>query len=154
MPQRLDYSAIAPDGMKAFADVHSYVAHSGLRYGLVNLIYLRVSQLNGCAFCVDQHTRDLLKAGVPNEKLVLLSVWHEAPEMFSEQERAALAWCETVTNVQETRIPDEAYEAAKKHFSDKEIVDLTLAVSLMNAYNRIAISFRATPIAVKELRNK
>jgi AhpD family alkylhydroperoxidase len=102
--------------MKAFGDVHSYVAHSGLRYGLVNLIYLRVSQLNGCAFCVDQHTRDLLKAGVPNEKLVLLSVWHEAPEMFSEQERAALAWCEIVTNVQQTRIPDEAVRSSKETF--------------------------------------
>lgn len=154
MTQRLDYSAISPDGMAAFAAVHDYIAHSKLRFAIINLVYLRVSQINGCAYCVDQHTRDLLKAGVPSEKLVLLPVWHEAPEMFTEQERAALAWCESVTNVTQTRIPDEAYEAASKHFSEKELVDLTLAVSLMNAYNRIAISFRATPTAVKDLQKQ
>ncbi|MBS1955118.1 MAG: carboxymuconolactone decarboxylase family protein [Cyanobacteria bacterium SZAS-4] len=154
MTQRLDYSAIAPDGMAAFAAVHNYIAHSKLRFAIINLVYLRVSQINGCAYCVDMHTRDLLKAGVPNEKLVLLPVWHEASEMFSEHERAALAWCETVTNVVETRVHDEAYEAVRKYFSDKEVVDLTLAISLMNAYNRIAISFRATPAAVKELQTQ
>ncbi len=152
MTQRLDYSAISPDGMAAFAAVHSYIAHLKLRFAIINLVYLRVSQINGCAYCVDMHTRDLLKAGVPNDKLVLLPVWHEAPEMFNEHERAALAWCETVTNVTQTRIPDEAYEAVLRHFSEKELVDLTLAISLMNAYNRIAISFRATPAAVKELQ--
>ena len=140
--------------MKALAEVHNYVAKSGLRFAITNLVYLRVSQINGCAYCVDQHTRELLKAGVPNQKLVLLSVWHEATEMFTEQERAALAWCETVTNVAQSRIPDEAYDAARKHFSEKELVDLTLAVGVMNAYNRIAISFRATPAAVKELRKQ
>jgi len=154
MTQRLDYLAISPDGMAKFAAVHDYIAHSKLRFAVIHLVYLRVSQINGCAYCVDQHTRDLLKAGVPNEKLVLLPVWHEAPEMFSDQERAALAWCESVTNVSQTRIPDEAYEAASKHFSEKELVDLTLAVSLMNAYNRIAISFRATPGAVKDLQKQ
>lgn len=154
MTQRLDYSAISPDGMATFGAVHNYIAHSKLRFTITNLVYLRVSQINGCAFCVDQHTRDLLKAGVSNEKLVLLPVWHEAPEMFTEQERAALAWCEVVTNVVESRIPDDAYEAVHKHFSDKEVVDLTLAISLMNAYNRIAISFRATPAAVKELQKQ
>jgi AhpD family alkylhydroperoxidase len=149
MTQRLDYSAIAPAGVKALADVHNYVAHSGLRYAILNLVYLRASQINGCAYCIDLHTRDLLKSGVPQEKLVLLPVWREAGELFSEQERAALAWCETVTSVSQTAIPDHEYDAVKSHFSEKQLVDLTIAIGLINAYNRMAISFRATPAAVK-----
>jgi AhpD family alkylhydroperoxidase len=150
MTQRLDYWNIAPEGVKALDQVHSYVAHSGLRFALLNLVYLRVSQINGCAFCIDMHTRDLIKNGVPNEKLVLLPVWREAQELFSEQERAALAWCETVTNVAQTAIPDEDYEAVKLHFSEKELVNLTMAIGLMNTYNRLAISFRRPPAAVAE----
>src|SRR5262249_51514326 len=99
MTQRLDYPTIAPDGYKALGDLHSYIAHSGLRFGVIHLVYLRVSQINGCAYCIDLHTRDLVKSGMSQEKLVLLPVWREAGELFSEQERAALAWCETVTNV-------------------------------------------------------
>lgn len=145
MTQRLDYSTIAPAGVKAFGDVHSYIAHSGLRYGILNLVYLRVSQINGCAYCIDLHTSDLLKSGMSQEKLTLLPVWREARQLFSEKELAALAWCETVTNVAETSIPDQDYEAAKAHFSEKELVDLTMAIGLINAYNRLAISFRRTP---------
>lgn len=150
MTQRLDYSTIAPDGVKALADLHSYVAHSGLRFAVLNLVYLRVSQINGCAYCIDMHTRDLVKAGTSQEKLALLPVWREAGELFSDQERAALAWCETVTNVSQTGIPDHEYDAVKAHFSEKELVNLTIAIGLMNAYNRMAISFRTTPAAVKE----
>ena len=149
MTQRLDYPTIAPAGMKALADVHSYIAHSGLRFGVINLVYLRVSQINGCAYCIDMHTRDLAKSGVSHEKLALLPVWREAEDLFSEQERAALAWCETVTNAPQTAIPDHEYESVKSYFSDKQLVDLTIAIGLMNAFNRIAISFRATPAAVK-----
>lgn len=149
MTQRLEYSTIAPDGLKALEDLHNSVAHSGLRYGVLNLVYLRASQINGCAFCIDMHTRDLLKSGMSQEKLTLLSVWREAEELFSEQERAALAWCETVTKVSETGVPDDEYDAAKSHFSDKELVNLTLAIGLINAYNRLGVSFRATPEAVK-----
>lgn len=149
MTQRLDYTAIAPAGVKALGDVHNYIAHSGLRYALLHLVYLRVSQINGCAYCIDLHTRDLVKAGVSPEKLALLPVWREASELFTVQECAALAWCETVTNVSQTAIPDQEYDAAKLHFSEKELVDLTMAISLINAYNRIAIAFRATPSAVK-----
>lgn len=147
---RLDYSTIAPDGVKALGDLHSYVAKSGLRYGVLNLVYLRVSQINGCAYCIDMHTRDLLKSGMSHEKLTLLSVWREATQLFSEQERAALAWCETVTNVSQTGVPDAEYDAAKSKFSEKELVNLTIAIGLMNAYNRMAISFRSVPAAVKE----
>jgi AhpD family alkylhydroperoxidase len=149
MTQRLDYTTIAQAGLKGFDDVHSYIAHSGLRYALLNLVYLRVSQINGCAYCIDMHTRDLLKNGVANEKLVLLPVWREAGELFSDQERAALAWCETVTNVSQTGIPDEDYAAAKLHLSEKDLVNLTMAIGLMNAYNRMAIGFRRTPAALK-----
>ncbi|MBX9691842.1 MAG: carboxymuconolactone decarboxylase family protein [Cyanobacteria bacterium] len=149
MTQRLDYSTIAPEGVKAFGDVHSYVAHSGLRFGVLHLVYLRVSQINGCAYCIDMHTRDLQKSGVSLEKLALVPVWREATALFSEQERAALAWCETVTNVSRTGVPDDEYEAVKAHFSERQLVDLTMAIGLMNAYNRLAISFRSVPDAVK-----
>ncbi len=149
MTQRLDYSTVAPDGIKALGDLHSVVAKSGLRFGVLNLVYLRASQINGCAYCIDMHTRDLLKSGMSQEKLTLLPVWREAHDLFTEQERAALAWCETVTNVSKTGIPDHEYEAVKAHFSEKEVVNLTLAIGVINAYNRIGIGFRSTPESLK-----
>ncbi len=97
MTQRLDYANIAADGMKAFGGVYGYVANSGLPKALVDLVYLRVSQINGCAYCIDMHSRDLLKGGLTVEKLVLVPAWREAGELFSERERAALRWAETVT---------------------------------------------------------
>lgn len=149
MTQRLDYSAIAGDGMKALGKVYGYVGQSGLPKSLVDLVYLRVSQINGCAYCIDLHSRDLLAEGVTVEKLVLVPAWREAEGLFSEQERAALAWAETVTRVAETGAPDVEFEQASAHFSEKELVDLTIAIGLMNAYNRMAISFRKPPAAVK-----
>ncbi len=151
MSQRLDYNSIAPSGLQEFFKVHNYVAHSGLRKALIDLVYLRVSQINGCAYCIDSHSRDLLKDGFSIEKLVLVPAWREGGEMFSARERAALAWAETVTLVATTTIPDEEYKAAHAQFTEKELVDLTIAISLMNALNRMAISFRSTPAAVKEL---
>ena len=149
MTQRLRYYRIAPDGMKAFDAVHSYIGQSGLSKVLVDLVYLRVSQINGCAYCIDTHSRELLAGGVAIEKLVLVPVWREAEPLFSERERAALRWAETVTRVAETDVPDEDFKDASAHFSEKELADLTIAIGLMNAYNRIAISFRATPPAAK-----
>lgn len=149
MTQRLDYSAIAADGMKALGKVYGYVGQSGLPKSLVDLVYLRVSQINGCAYCIDLHSRDLLAEGVGIEKLVLVPAWREAEGLFSEQERAALAWAETVTRVVETGAPDAEFEHASAHFSEKELVDLTIAIGLMNAYNRMAIGFRKPPAAVK-----
>jgi AhpD family alkylhydroperoxidase len=111
------------------------------------LVYLRVSQINNCAYCLDMHTRDLLKKGQKVEKLALVQAWAEAGNLFDERERAALAWAETVTRVAETGVPDEAYEAARTVFEERELVDLTIAIGLMNAYNRMAISFRNTPQA-------
>lgn len=142
---RLDYAKASPGGVKAFGQVYGYITQSGLDEVLVELVYLRVSQINGCAYCLDMHTRDLVKKGVPIGKLALLQVWQEAGACFSEREKAALAWAETVTRVSETHVPDEAFRAAAAVFSEKELADLTMAVSLMNAFNRLAVSFRRPP---------
>ena len=148
MSQRLDYNQIAPRGAKALGGVSVYVLQSGLPAELVDLVYLRVSQINNCAYCLDKHTRDLLQKGQTIEKLALVQAWEEAGDLFDARERAALAWAETVTRVAETGVPDEAYQAVRAVFEEKELVDLTIAIGLMNAYNRMAISFRSTPQAV------
>ena len=148
MAQRMNYNAAAPAGMKALAAVHGYVRQSGLPSRLVNLVFLRVSQINGCAYCIDMHSRDLLKAGLPVEHLVLLQAWREAGSIFDKREQAALAWAEAVTWLGDGGVPDSAFEAAAAAFGHKELADLTLAVALMNAYNRMAISFRTTPTAL------
>ncbi|WP_445289493.1 carboxymuconolactone decarboxylase family protein [Variovorax atrisoli] len=148
MTMRLDYNQLAPAGAKALGTLYGYVSQSGLSPTLVDLVYLRVSQINNCAFCLDMHTRDLLKKGLPIEKLALLQAWREAGDLFDPRERTALAWAESVTRVADTGVPDEDYEAARDVFAEKELVDLTLAIGLMNTYNRMAISFRNTPQAV------
>jgi AhpD family alkylhydroperoxidase len=147
MTERLNYNAASPAGMKALGAVYGYVAQSGLPARLINMVYLRVSQLNGCAYCIDMHSRDLLKGGMPVEHLVLIAAWQEAGRIFSDKERAALAWAESVTLVASTGVPNSAYAAVADHFPEKELADLTIAVGLMNAFNRMAISFRATPLA-------
>ena len=147
MSKRLDYNQIAPAGAKALGGVYGYVMQSSLSPVLVELAYLRVSQINNCAYCLDMHTRDLLKKGVKIDKLALVQAWAEAGKVFDERERAALGWAESVTRVAQTGVPDEAYEAARAAFDERELVDLTIAISLMNAYNRMAISFRNTPQA-------
>ena len=150
MSQRLDYPQIAPAGAKALGGVYGYVMQSSLPAALVELVYLRVSQINNCAYCLDMHTRDLLKKGQKIEKLTLVQAWAEAGNLFDDRERAALAWAETVTRVAETGVPNEAYQAARAVFEERELVDLTIAIGLMNAYNRLAISFRNTPQAALE----
>jgi AhpD family alkylhydroperoxidase len=150
MSQRLDYTKIAPAGVKALGGVYGYVMQSSLSPVLVDLVYLRISQINNCAYCLDMHTRDLLKKGQKIEKLALVQAWAEGGNLFDERERAALAWAETVTRVAKTGVPDEAYQAARAVFEERELVDLTIAISLMNVYNRMAISFRHTPQAVIE----
>jgi AhpD family alkylhydroperoxidase len=150
MSKRLDYSQIAPAGVKALGGVYGYVMQSNLPAVLVDLVYLRISQINNCAYCLDMHTRDLLKKGQKIEKLALVQAWAEGGNLFDERERAALAWAETVTRVAETGVPDEAYQAARAVFDERELVDLTIAIGLMNVYNRLAIGFRNTPQAVIE----
>jgi len=149
MIQRLDYTAIAPAGVKALGCVYGYILQSGLPGSLVNLVYLRISQINGCAYCIDMHSRDLIKAGLAVEKLVLVQAWRAAGGLFDARERAALAWAETVTRVADTTVPDAEFDAASAVFSEKELVDLTIAVGLMNAYNRLSIGFRVPPAAAK-----
>jgi AhpD family alkylhydroperoxidase len=143
--KRLDYNQIAPNGAKALGGIYGYVMQSGLPAEVVELVYLRVSQINNCAYWLDMHTRDLTKEGVPIEKFALVQAWEKGGNLFSDTERVALAWAETVTRVAQTGVPDEAYRAARAVFDEKQLVDLTIAISLMNAYNRMAISFRNTP---------
>lgn len=150
MSKRVDYNQVAPAGAKALGGVYGYVVQSGLPPELVDLVNLRISQINNCAYCLDMHSRDLIRKGVAIEKLALLQAWEEGGDLFSKTERAALAWAESVTRVAETGVPDSAYEAAREVFDEKQLVDLTIAISLMNAYNRMAISFRNTPRAAVE----
>ena len=138
----------SPEGAKAVGSLHHFVTKgTGLPSLLTHLVFLRVSQINGCAHCIDIHTRDLLSEGMSVEKLVLVPVWYEAEYLFSERERAALAWTEEVTRVSETHASDEAYAAALAVFGEKDLVDLTLTVAAMNAINRMGISFRMKPRA-------
>jgi AhpD family alkylhydroperoxidase len=149
MTQRSAYQTLAAAGLKGLGGAHVYVSNSGLPKTLIDLVYLRTSQINGCTYCIDMHTRDLQKEGVPVEKLMLLSAWREAGGYFSERERAALAWTEAVTAISETHAPDDDYAAASAQFGEKELADLTLAIALMNAYNRMAIAFRRGPDSLK-----
>lgn len=150
MGKRIDYSKASPEGYKAFGAVYATLLRGSLPKALVDLVYLRVSQINGCAFCIDMHSRDLLKSGLAVEKIVLVPVWRDAGALFSQRERAALAWAETVTLISQTGAPDDAYEAAAAEFSDAELSDLTYAIGLMNAFNRFGISFRSTPAAASQ----
>src|SRR3954469_24056564 len=124
MSQRMNYNAASPAGMKALGGVYGHVMQSGLAKTLVDLVYLRVSQINGCAYCIDMHSRDLLKEDMTVEKLVLVPAWREAGTLFDETERAALAWAETVTRVVDTGVPDAEYEAAAAVFDPKKLADL------------------------------
>lgn len=145
MEQRLDHQTIAPEAMRSLGGVYMYVHKSGLSHALVDLVYLRVSQINGCAYCVASHSRDLLKAGVPATTLLMLTAWREAGALFSPRERAALQWAESLTLVSKTHAGDADYEALSAQFDERERVDLTLAIGVINTYNRLAIGFRKTP---------
>jgi AhpD family alkylhydroperoxidase len=139
---RLDYAKAAPGANAAMYAVERYVRECGLERGLLELIKLRASQINGCAYCVDMHTKDARVNGETEQRLYAVVVWREAP-FFTERERAALAWTEAVTLVSQEQVPDNVFEIARKEFSDKELVDLTVAVIAINGWNRLAISFRA-----------
>jgi AhpD family alkylhydroperoxidase len=145
MAHRLDHNAAAPAGMAALGGVYGYVATCGLPKALIDLVYLRVSQINGCAFCIDMHGSALLEGGMPATTILLVQAWREAGALFDGRTQAALAWAECMTDVARTHAPDAAYEAAAAAFSEKELADLTIAIGLINAYNRLAIGFRAAP---------
>lgn len=145
MTLRLDYQKLSAAGVRAVGGVYVYVANSGLAKTLPDLAFLRASQINGCAYCIDMHSRDLLKEGVAANKIMLVSAWRESGDVFSESERAALRWTEAVTLISQTHAPDEAFAAVSAEFQPKEVSDLTLAIGLINLYNRLAIGFRRGP---------
>ncbi|MGE3967900.1 MAG: carboxymuconolactone decarboxylase family protein [Dongiaceae bacterium] len=144
MSERCDYAALAPGGLDAMRGLAAYADASDLEPRLRYLVELRISQINGCAYCVDLHYREALEAGETPRRLNGLVVWREAP-FFEARERAAFAWAEAVTLVAEGQVPDEVYREARLHFSEKELVDLTYVVIAMNAWNRLAVSFRQLP---------
>ncbi|HHY84511.1 MAG TPA: carboxymuconolactone decarboxylase family protein [Verrucomicrobia bacterium] len=144
MKSRIDYRNAAPDALKAMWGLESYVRNCGLEHSLLELVKTRASQINGCAYCLDMHTKDARARGESEQRLYTLSAWEETP-FFTERERAALAWTEAVTRVADTRVPDEVFERVRRHFTEKELVDLTLAIVAINGWNRLAISFRAEP---------
>ena len=144
MKPRMNFYHAAPEAMKAMVALESQIASSGLEQSLMELVKTRASQINGCAFCIDMHTRDARKRGETEQRLYLLNAWRESP-FYSERERAALAWTEAVTLVAESQVPDEAYEEARKQFSEEELVNLTMAVVAINGANRLNIAFRTVP---------
>lgn len=144
MPQRINYGKTAPDGIKVLRDLEAYIHASGLDPRLLELIKTRASQINGCAYCLDMHTKDARAAGETEQRLYTVSAWQETP-FFSDQERAALAWTEAVTMVSQGPISDAVYDEARHHFSEKALVDLTLAIVAINGWNRLAVSFHTVP---------
>ncbi len=144
MRERLDYEKASPAGYKAMLGLEQFVKKCGLEHPLLELVKMRASQINGCAFCLKMHSSDARKAGESEERLYLLDAWEEAP-VYSPRERAALAWTEALTLITEGHAPDAVYDEARRHFSETELVNLTLAIVAINGWNRIAIGFRSMP---------
>lgn len=144
MQPRIDFSKAAPGAVKVMLDLEKYVRQSGIETPLLELVRLRASQINGCAYCLDMHTKDARAEGETEQRLYTLSAWRETP-FFSERERAALEWTEAVTEIGKDHVPDPVFERVRKHFSESELINLTLAVVAINGWNRLAISFRAVP---------
>lgn len=144
MKPRMNFYQAAPETIKALVAVETQIQSSGLEQSLIELVRTRASQINGCAYCINMHTQDARKHGETEERLYLLNAWREAP-VYTDRERAALAWTEAVTLISETHAPDDVYEEARRHFSEAEIVNLTTLIGAINAWNRLAISFRAVP---------
>jgi len=144
MKERLNYSKVAPEAIKAMYELEKYVHSSGLERSLYELVKTRSSQINGCAYCIDMHTKDARKAGETEQRLYALNAWRETP-FYTQRERAALAWTEALTLISENDVPDSLYESTRKHFDEKEMVALTMAIVAINGWNRLAIGFRAVP---------
>jgi AhpD family alkylhydroperoxidase len=141
MEQRINAYEKAPKVLQALYGLGIYLSKSPVEQSLLNLIYYRVSQINGCAYCLDMHSKDLRAAGETEQRLYVLDAWREAP-FYSDRERAALAWAEAVTKITNGNVPDSVYEDAREQFSEEELIDLTLAVTTINTYNRINIAFK------------
>ena len=141
MQPRIAYGRVSADGVAALSRLEAYVRHSGLEHSLLELVKTRASQINGCGYCIDMHTKDARAAGESEQRLYLLPAWREAP-FYTERERAALEWTEALTLVSEREVADDLYERVRQHFGEKELVDLTLAITAINSWNRLAIAFR------------
>jgi AhpD family alkylhydroperoxidase len=141
---RLNAYEAAPDAMRAVQRVEAYIQQCGLEKRLIELVKMRASQINGCAHCLHVHSADARRAGETEQRLYLLNAWHEA-SLYTERERAALAWTEALTRVEETHAPDSIYDEVRQHFKDKELADLTTLIGLINLWNRLAIGFRYRP---------
>ncbi|MBZ5661004.1 MAG: carboxymuconolactone decarboxylase family protein [Acidobacteriia bacterium] len=144
MEPRINYPKVVPGALQAMLAFSSYVQKCGLELSLLNLIFLRASQMNGCAYCIDMHWKDLRADGEEEQRLYGLDAWQESP-YYSDRERAVLAWTESVTNIQNGHVPDEVYEQVRKFFTEKEVVDLTLAITEINSWNRLNIALRTVP---------
>jgi len=145
---RLEYWKIAPEAFKALAGASAYLDHASIDHALRALVELRVSQINGCAYCVDMHAEQARKAGQSTQRIDCIAAWREAHGVYTDRERAAFAWAESVTHIGSAGsagVPDAIYEEARRHFPDKELVDLNMIVAVMNAWNRIAVSFGRGP---------
>jgi AhpD family alkylhydroperoxidase len=141
---RLDYQQASPKGVQAMFQLERAVRESGLEPKLLELVKTRASQMNGCAYCIDMHTKDARSHGETEQRLFALSAWREAP-FYSEKERAALKWTEAITDIQRDHAADDVFEEVRKHFADAELMSLTLAITTINAWNRIAVAFRLVP---------
>ncbi len=148
MQRRFDYQQLDCAGMKSLLDLERYLHACGLETLLLELVKIRASQINGCAYCLDMHTKDARAKGETEQRIYALNAWREAP-FFTKRERAALDWTEAVTLVAETHVPDAVYAHVKEHFSDEELLNLTMAVVAINSWNRFAISFRSVPAKSK-----
>lgn len=144
MKRRIDYRKAAPQGLAAMRGLENYARESGLPESLLELVKMRASQINGCAYCLDMHSKDARASGETEQRLYLLPAWRETT-FYSERERAALEWTEALTRISENDVADDLYERVRKQFSEKELVDLTLAIIAINGWNRLAISFRSPP---------
>ena len=142
MSTRIDYNKVAPGAFRAMFGLEKYVHECGLEQSLLHLIKMRASQINGCAYCLDMHSKDARAEGETEQRLYVLNAWREAP-FYTERERAALAWTEALTLIAEDHVPDEIYNEVRQHFSEQELVNLSLAVIAINGWNRLAISFRS-----------
>ena len=142
MQERFQYSKAYPEAYKAMLALSQAVEKTGLTPQLIDLVNYRVSQLNGCAFCLDMHSKDLRARGDTEQRLYMISAWREAPHLYSDRERAALAWAEAVTRLEDGQVPDELYEIARQEFSQAELVQLTLAIVVINGWNRFNVAFR------------
>ncbi len=144
MQEYISYGKISPGGVQAMQGLEKYIEQCGLEQSLLELVRIRASQINGCAFCLDMHTKDARDEGESEQRLYGVSAWRESP-FYTEREKAALAWTEAITLISEKQVPDELYELAKNQFSEKELVDLTFAVITINCWNRLAITFHTPP---------